>query len=183
MKKIENVILSRKGTAILIISAVLTAVICLIMNLFLIPAIESAADGLRIFDMSFLYSSDSARSFLQALSAEGKNLYLYRQLPLDFFYPVCYGCFFIFAFVKLQKKLNAFALLPTALAVFDYAENTSIELMLRSSGFSSVLAVFGSAFTSVKTVLMYGAFVFLIVFAVKSVLRKKKNKSNSAVNV
>lgn len=174
MKKTENFILSKKSTVILIVSAVLTAAICLVMNLVLIPGIEQCADGLRLFDMNFLYSAEDARSFLQAISAEGKNIYLHRQLPLDFFYPLCYSCFFIFAIVKLQKKLNAFAVLPLLLAVFDYAENTCIEIMLRSSGFSTNLAVIASTFTTVKTVLMYGIFVLLLVFVVRMIFSKHK---------
>ena len=181
MKKTENMILSGKGTVILIVSAVLTAVICLVMNLSLIPAIEHGADGLRCFDMNFLYSADDARSFLQSLSAEGRNTYLQRQLPLDFFYPICYGCFFIFAFVKLQKKLNLFALLPLLLAAFDFAENACIEVMLRSPDFSPNTAILGSAFTSVKTVLMYGIFVLLVVFIARAVWSNKKASPDSPV--
>ena len=52
MKKTENLILSRKGTVFLIVSAVLTAAICLVMNLLLIPAIERGT-GMRCFDMNF----------------------------------------------------------------------------------------------------------------------------------
>lgn len=178
MKKTENFILSKKGTVILIVSAVLTAVICLVMNLILIPAIERGTGGMRCFDMNFLYSADDARLFLQTLSSEGKNTYLYNQLPLDFFYPICYGCFFIFALVKLQKKLNIFALLPLLLAAFDYAENICIEVMLRASHFRMHTAMFGSAFTAVKTVLMYGIFVLLIAFTVRSVLSNKKERGS-----
>ncbi len=45
---------SRKGliTAVIICGA-LTAVICGVMNLYLIPAVESEAGGLRCFDMRF----------------------------------------------------------------------------------------------------------------------------------
>ena len=175
MQKTENMILSRKGTVILIVSAVLTAVICLVMNLILIPAIERSAGGMRCFDMNFLYSANDANSFLQALSADGKNTYLNSQLPLDFFYPICYGCFFIFALVKLQKKLNAFAVLPLLLAAFDYGENICIEVMLRSSHFGAHTAVLGSAFTTVKTLLMYGVFVLLFIFIVRFVSRRKKD--------
>lgn len=170
----KNFILSKKGTVLLVISGVLTAAICLIMNLILIPAIESAAGGLTVFDMSFLYSADDARAFLQAISEDGKNTYLYRQLPLDFFYPVCYGCFFVFALAKLQKKLGAFSLAPLFLMAFDYAENISVVIMLKKAEFSSSLALLGSAFTTVKTVLMYAVFVLIIVLAVRAVVRKKK---------
>ena len=180
MKKTESMILSRKGTAILIVSAVLTAGICLIMNLILIPAIERSTGEIPCFDMNFLYSADTARSFLQALSAEGKNIYLHRQLPLDFFYPLCYGSFFIFAFVKLQRKLNGFAAIPLLLMAFDYAENACIEVMLRSAQFSTHTAVLGSAFTSAKTILMYSTFILLIVFIIRTVLKKKKSVTAEA---
>ena len=180
MKKTENMILSRNGTVILIVSAVLTAVICLVMNLVLIPAIERSTGGIPCFDMNFLYSADDARFFLQSLSAEGKNIYLHSQLPLDFFYPLCYGCFFVFSLTKLQRKLNAFALLPLLLAAFDYAENICIEVMLRASVFSVNTAVLGSVFTTVKTILMYGIFVLLLIFTLLTVLKNKK-RSQCAV--
>ncbi len=176
MKKTESMLLSRRGKYLLIVSAALTAAVCLVMNLALIPAIERGAGGLRCFDMKGYYSPDYAREFLAAISAEAREIYRFRQLPLDFFYPFAYSVFFIGAFTRLQKKLGAPALLPLLLAAFDYAENICEARLLSADGvIPPAAAAAGGICTAVKTALMYLCFLCLIVFLVRAVIRRRKN--------
>ena len=51
MLRIERFLLSRREKFLLIVSAALTAEVCLVMNFALIPSIERGAGGLRCFDM------------------------------------------------------------------------------------------------------------------------------------
>ncbi len=78
-KKIENYLF--------ILSAILTVLICVIMNLFFIPSIERNVDGIRMFDMNTLgYTFEQARQFVASLQPDARDIYLTRQLPLDLFY-------------------------------------------------------------------------------------------------
>lgn len=160
------------------ISGVLTALICLIMNLFLIPSIEQAAGGLKCFDMRFGYSYNEALAFINDLTDGGKSIYLTRQLPLDFVYPVAYGVFFIRMIVFLLRKKNALCIVPALLMIADYTENIGVILMLKAMTPSTVLVTVASAATICKTILMYSCFLTLAVLIIRRVTEKKRKSSN-----
>ena len=155
---------------------IVVAAICLVMNLLLIPAIESGAAGLRCFDMRFGYAYPEALSFLSALSAEGKRLYLTRQLPLDFLYPAVYGVFFALLFSALAGRKTPWAVLPALLAGADYCENILILLMLRGGEPSFGLVAFSSIATLSKTILMYLCFLMAAVLLVRKAAARLKRK-------
>ena len=164
--------------ALLIVSAVLTLGICAVMNLKLIPAIEADAAGLRVPDMRFGYSKDALAAFFAALGETGRDVYLHRQLPLDFFYPVAYAAFFATAFLTLGgealRKKWPFVAVPVLLAVFDYGENLCTLRFLKAG--VTELASFASLCTQSKTLLMYVCFILLIVLFVLFLLRRKKRE-------
>lgn len=164
------------STPALIVSGILTAAVCLVMNLWLIPAIEGSTGGIRCFDMNFGYSYETAKLFLERLSDEGRRIYLTRQLPLDFFYPVAYTAFFMGLTARLRKKADAFLILPAALMALDVIENVCTIVMLKSASLSAALAGFASAVTVGKTLLMYAEFAVLIVLAVLYFKNKKAKK-------
>ena len=88
--------MKKNQKTLLWISGGLTAAICLVMNLALIPMIEKNTAGLRCFDMnSFGYTFEQAKQFLTLLDDHARSIYLHVQLPLDFFYPVAYTAFWL----------------------------------------------------------------------------------------
>ncbi|MBQ7740077.1 MAG: hypothetical protein IJT65_02415 [Eubacterium sp.] len=177
MEKLCEFALSKKGKAVTVISGVLTAVICLVMNFVLIPKIESTTNGVRCFDMNFAYGYATAKKFLELLSQEGKQIYLGVQLPLDFVYPIVYTVFFIFILIRLTKKANLLIVPPIILAVLDYTENVLSIVMLKADTLSKSVAAFGSVVTSVKTVLMYLIFLIIIISFILWLKNRKKLKA------
>ncbi len=169
--------MKKKEKLVLIVSGAVTAVICLVMNLVLIPSIEKSTEGIRCFDMNFGYSVDDAKRFLALLSPEGLNTYLHVQLPLDFVYPIAYCLFFCFAVYALMKKRSALLAAPIVLAVLDYIENICSIMMLKGINTNDGFIHFASAVTSVKTVLMYFVFAVIIVLFVVRIVKSKKNKA------
>lgn len=167
----------KKSTLLLIVSGVLTAGICLVMNLWLMPAIERTTEGMRCFDMnSFGYTFEQAQRFLMLLDERGRDLYLHAQLPLDFVYPVAYTAFFVTAVCRLSGRATPLIAVPAALAVFDYAENVCSVIMLRSMQPTQKLAAFASAVTVTKSALMTVTFVMLAVMLIKRLVEKRKAK-------
>ena len=165
---------------LLFISGALTLLICAVMNLWLIPAIENSTQGLRCFDMNLFYTPQQARQFLSLLSEEGKSLYLTRQLPLDFFYPVAYTAFFVLAIRFAARRHTKLIYLPFLLAVSDYGENICVLRMLKSDTFPDALAVTGSVFTATKTVLMYVCIITILMLLVRyGLTRRKERKSKT----
>ncbi len=164
---------SKKGTAVIVISGIFTALICGIMNFLLIPIIESDTNGIRCFDMNFAYSFEEAKKFLSLLSERGREVYLGFQLPLDFLYPFVYAVFFFFIIARLTKRVLPLCLLPIILALTDYTENICTLIILKASELSKALASFSSVTTSVKTVLMYTVFAVIIVCAIYRATKRR----------
>lgn len=166
-----------KKKEILIISAIFTLGICAVMNFWLIPAIQNAADGMTIFDMCSLgYKFETAKLFVSSLSAEGLNTYLHRQLPLDFVYPVVYTVFFVTALITLAPKKKILLVFPALLMISDYTENI-LTIKMLTTDFKSGLASFASCVTTTKSMLMYLIFVIIIVLFVIYLVKRKKNKA------
>ena len=174
MGKIQDFVMSKKGKTLLIISGVLTVLICGVMNVYLLPSIEASTQGIRCFDMNFGYDYDTAARFLSLLTPEARSLYLHVQLPLDFVYPLAYGAFFIGLLTRLAGKLFPLCVLPAVLMVCDYTENICSIMMLTASELSPSLAGFASAVTSVKTILMYAVFAVIIVCIIVKFVKRKK---------
>ncbi|MBR4726517.1 MAG: hypothetical protein IK080_01375 [Clostridia bacterium] len=180
MEKLRSFLRSPRGRAFFIVSCVLTAGICLVMNLWLLPSIEATTDGIRCFDMNFGYDYATAQRFLSLLSPEGRATYLHVQLPLDFVYPLAYGCCFCGLFFYLTGRFSALQLLPLLLMGFDYAENICTILMLRAASLSPALAAAASALTVIKTLLLYVNAALLLLCAVRFFLQKRRARADGS---
>ena len=95
----------------------LTMIVYITMLSYSIPAVSAFAPELPIFDLSPLgYSFTYASELLKSLGAEGRNLYLSTQLPLDFIYPglfsITYSLLLVWLFGKtfnVNSKIYYFA--------------------------------------------------------------------------
>lgn len=79
------------GRLILSLFIITTAVYMLII-FYSIPAVTEQAPGVKIFDLSPSgYNEDYAEKLLVAIGSTGREIYLARQLPIDFIYPVLFS--------------------------------------------------------------------------------------------
>lgn len=160
----------------LIFSGAVTLIICCVMNLYLLPLIESTTQGIRAFDMNSLgYSFEQAKTFVSLLSEEGMKTYLFRQLPLDFIYPIAYTVFFSLSILKLRGDKKWLVVFPLLLMISDYIENIITIVMLRTD-FSSSVAAAGSCVTTIKSVLMYITIILVLVLFVLWLIKRRKEK-------
>lgn len=95
--------------------------------------------GHRPFDMRpFGYRPSDAASLLDALGAEGRAYYLGRQIPLDTLYPAILALTLISAMcwfdrrIKSRRLVRLGILLAIGAALFDYAENLGIMVLIWS---------------------------------------------------
>jgi len=137
----------------------LTMSVYLTMLSYSIPVVSAFAPELPIFDLSPLgYSFNYANELLNTLGAEGRNLYLTTQLPLDFIYPglfsITYSLLLVWLFGKtfnVNSKIYYFALVPFLAGIFDYVENVFIIKMISSFPDLQVTTVkVASTFTILK---------------------------------
>ena len=137
-----------------------TTVVYLTMLLYTLPAVERFAQGKELFDLSPTgYSYKDAVSLLEALGAEGRDVYLNLQLPIDFIYPglfaIAYSLLLTWIFSKSYAAHSAiyyFAVIPFCAGLFDYLENIGILGMIKSyPNVPRELVIVSSTFTVLKS--------------------------------
>lgn len=142
-----------------------------------IPMVMSFSGGLKILDMMPMgYDFAYVKSLFDALGEEGRNAYLYRQIPLDLLFPSLMGITFtlILAYLlryinKLESKWFYLALLPLFAGLFDYCENLGVITMILSypdisDGMVLTSCIFSILKSSIST-LFYSALIILLVVA------------------
>ena len=164
------------GKVILVLFA-LTMAVYFTMLSYSIPAVTAFTPELPIFDLSPLgYSFNYANELLDTLGAEGRNLYLYTQLPLDFIYPglfsITYSLLLVWLLGKtfnVNSKIYYLALVPFLAGVFDYVENIFIikminsfpDLQVNTVKIASTFSILKSSFTTVFFILLMVGFALL----------------------
>ena len=164
------------GKSILVLFA-LTMAVYLTMLSYSIPAVTAFSPELPIFDLSPLgYSFSYANELLDTLGAEGRNLYLSTQLPLDFIYPglfsITYSLMLVWLFGKTltgASKVYCLALVPFLAGIFDYIENIFIikmissfpDLQVTTVKMASTFSVLKSSFTTIFFILLIVGFALL----------------------
>lgn len=163
----------------------LTMLIYATMLMYTIPMVQSHAPDLALFDLSPTgYSYEHAASLLQELGLEGRQIYLTRQLPLDFIYPglfaISYSLFLLWLFSKGFKenaKIFSLAFIPVFGGVFDYLENICIIIMLKTFPTTSLMLVkISSTFTLLKGIFTTLFFILLFVGIGAALLKNFKAK-------
>lgn len=156
-------------------------VVYFIMLLYTIPQVSAYAPGIALFDLSPSgYSFEYAIKLLDALGSKGRELYLYRQLPLDFIYPGLFAisCSLLLSwlFLKTQKKNSKIFYLcsiPIAAGLFDYFENILIINILTSYPNVSEFAIsFASVITITKSTITMIFFLILIIGVLLNLKKK-----------
>ena len=158
-----------------------TMVVYSIMLLYSIPRVGQYAPKMKLFDLlptgySFLY----AHELLDTLGAEGRSLYLYQQLPLDFIYPglfavsSCLLLSWLFAkSLNLDSKVFYLCFVPVAAGLFDYLENIGITRMLVSyPDVAESLVSVTNFMTILKSASTTAFFIFLLLGIVLFMKRK-----------
>jgi len=137
-----------------------------------IPKVMEFSDGMKIFDiMPFGYDFDYAKKLLEAIGVEGRNIYLYQQIPFDLLFPVLSGIANCLVLAFFLNKLNSLktpyiylCALPLCASIFDYSENFGIiSMLLNYPDLSAPLVSVTSFFSVIKSLFSTIYFVVLLV--------------------
>lgn len=178
------------GKTVLILFAI-TMSVYLLMLFYTIPMVESFAPNTALFDLSLSgYSYQHAISLLKELGNEGRQMYLSRQLPLDFIYPglfaMSYTLLLIWLFSKsfeTTSKIYYLAFIPALGGLFDYLENIYIIRMINTfPDLSTGLVQVASTFTLLKSIFTTVFFLLLFAGFVAFVFTKTRTKVVSVNN-
>ena len=155
-----------------VIAAVLA--VYLVMVVWSLPKIAAMADGLPAFDMRPLgYTLAEARSFLAALSPEGRAFYTGVQHRLDLVFPGLLALMFLFLFRRLAPGWpgQALSLIALAGAAFDWAENAAVAGLLAREPTDETL-VLASRLTLLKSACTTLAMTTLLILLARAGLRR-----------
>lgn len=168
-----------KNVLIFIIPA---SVVYLFMLLYTIPNVQQYSPEMGIFDLSPTgYSYEYSMQLLNELGIEGRDAYLYRQLPIDFIYPGLFAissCL-LMAWVILKEKVHTPAmfymcLLPIGAGLLDYLENIQIILMIINYPKITENQVAMSSLTTIgKSGLTTIVFIFLVIGFIRVTMARK----------
>ena len=168
---------------VVLFSFILTMAVYSLMLLYTIPKVESFAPSMALFDLSPAgYSYQHATSLLEALGEQGRSVYLHQQLPADFIYPglfaISYSLLLTWLFAKSFKansRMFYLAIVPMLGGLFDYLENVSIILMIKSfPNLYQGLVTIASTFTILKSIFTTIFFLLLFVGSVAFVVSQVK---------
>lgn len=138
MKAFEKIIRNHlQGKKVLLLFIVANIVYALMLTIT-IPNVMGHAEGMKLLDMMPMgYDLEYVSALFEALGQEGRESYLYRQIPMDMLYPLLFGISFSLLLAYFLNKLNRLkapflylCLLPLLAGAADYAENIGIITML-----------------------------------------------------
>lgn len=169
MKKLVTRNLNGKKILLLFI---LTNIVYAIMLIITIPKVMNYAGGMKLLDMMPTgYNAGYVNSLLNALGSEGRNAYLFQQIPIDLIYPFLFGITYCLLYAFIIKKLNKlnsflfyFCFIPILAGLFDYLENIGIITLLK--GYPEKITTMSritSSFSVLKSTLSIIYFVILII--------------------
>ena len=180
-----------KGKKVLLLF-ILTNLVYILMLTITIPKVMNFSNGMKLLDMMPAgYDTEYVNSLFSTLGEEGRDAYLYNQIPVDMIYPLLFGityCLVLAYFLKKLNKLNTsffyLSLLPLVAGISDYMENIGILTMLiRYPDISILLVSLTNIFTILKsvstTIYFVALLVTIIIFGIKSIRSKRISANNS----
>ncbi len=150
-----------------------------------IPKTIAYSGGMKLLDMMPQgYDSKYVNELFNKLGEEGREVYLFNQIPVDMIYPFLFGMTYsllIAYFLKKLDKLNTpffyLCLVPIIAGIADYLENFGIITMLNDFPDLSMTQVnVTNIFTLIKSLSTTLFFLILIVIIIIVGVRRLKWK-------
>lgn len=168
---------------------VLTNFVYAFMLVVTIPQLLIYSNGILIMDMMPTgYDLAHATALLNKMGQEGRDFYLFRQLPTDMIYPglfaISYSLLLGYLLKKIEKlngNLIYLCWLPILAGTSDYLENFGIINLLLSFpdisatavSITNVFTILKSGFSTLYFVVLLVIFIVFVVKAIGGSLSKK----------
>lgn len=166
----------------------LTNLIYIFMLAVTIPKTMVFSKGLKLLDMMPMgYSAQYIKTLFDTLGEEGRNVYLYNQIPVDMIYPGLFAIsyfflmgYFLHKFQKLNPSYFLLTLLPVLAGIADYLENFGIvtmiynypELSELSMNLTNIFTIVKSVVTTIFFAVLIGTLFILGVITLKEIKKK-----------
>ena len=153
-----------------------------------IPKTVAYSGGMKLLDMMPQgYDFEYVNELFNKLGEEGREVYLFNQIPVDMIYPLLFGITYsllIGYFLKKLDKLNThffyLCLIPMIAGVADYLENIGIITMLYDYPDLSITQInITNFFTLIKSLSTTLFFLILIIIIIIVGIKRLKWKQIS----
>ena len=164
MNKLRELIAKNSSGKKVALLFVLTNLVYAFMLLVTIPKTVAYSGGMKLLDMMPQgYDSEYVNELFKKLGKEGRDVYLFNQIPVDMIYPLLFGLTYSLLIAYFLKKLNKLktslfflCLLPIIAGLADYLENIGIismlydypDLSLRQISATNIFSIIKSASTT-----------------------------------
>ena len=139
------------------------------------PVVFAGVEG-PLLDLKLWYSASEARELISSYGPEGRSAYIKGTLTLDYFYPVIYSLLLAFILYRLSAPL-IISILPFAILLFDYLENTAILFLLyRYPQEWKFLASTTGWFTLLKWFFVFLSAIKILIFFFRKMIRRIMKK-------
>ncbi len=188
MIKLREIIAKNSSGKKVALLFVITNLIYAFMLLVTIPKTVAYSGGMKLLDMMPQgYDSEYVNELFSKLGKEGRDVYLFNQIPVDMIYPFLFGITYsllIAYFLKKLDKLNNhffyLCLIPIIAGIADYLENIGIVTMLNDYPDLSVVHISTTnIFSIIKSVSTTLFFIVLIVIIILVGIKWIKLKRSS----
>jgi len=182
MKELIKRNLSGKKVLLLFIA---TNIVYVFMLTVTIPAVMQYSGGLKILDMMPLgYDAAYVNTLFDTLGTTGREVYLFKQLPVDLLYPFLFGvssclvlAYFLNKLGKVDTAVFYLSFVPLFSGLFDYAENIGIISLLNqypehTAGMVTITSIFSVLKSSFTTLYFSMLIIALIAYAKNRFFRK-----------
>jgi len=186
MNRFKNLLEKNIDGRKILILFIVTTLVFLTIGMYSIPKVTQLSDHIKILDMMpFGYTYVYVNELFSAIGSEGRNSYLYCQIPIDMVYPFLFGLTYTLVLAYFLKKIDKFdspliylCLLPLIAAFFDYLENLgTINLLINYPNISETEVKINSFFTLVKsmvtTIYFFSLIIILILLGIKKISKIK----------
>ena len=190
--RLKNLIFKYSTTKRVIILFMITNLVYLLMLMITIPKTMSFANNMKLLDMMPLgYDHEYVKKLLIELGSEGRDFYLFNQIPLDMIYPALFGISYCLLIAYLVQKINRtssrlffLCFVPLIAGTADYLENIGIiYLLLDFPQISSHLTTITSIFSLIKSVAttfsFFGLIILLITLTINFYKKYRRNQELS----
>jgi hypothetical protein len=164
---------------------ILTNILYATMLIITIPNVMKFSGGMKLLDMIPTgYNAEYVNTLLNKLGNQGRDAYLFNQIPIDMFYPFLFGISYCLLLAYILNKLGKLkgyyfylCLIPLFSGLFDYFENIGIITMLNSypdnsiilTQITNVFSILKSCFTTIYFIILL---LFLIVLGIRKLFQK-----------
>ncbi len=157
-------------------SIIILILVTLMFNLAF--AWYSSGIATSIPDTQIFYTAEGLYEIFTSLGEAGRSAYLTVTLLLDYLYPVAYTLLLVALIYRLSAGKKQLSLLPLAIFILDYLENTTIILLLlHYPGELPWLATMAGFFTLFKWIMVIVCVAIVVLLAIRKLINKKKQGS------